>query len=429
MTTLRITPQSLTGTLRIPSSKSMGHRALICAALAGGRSQVEEISLSRDILATCDCLRQLGAAISQREQTDGRTAFTVDGGRPRQAGKVLDCGESGSTLRFLIPLAALCDQPFTFIGSGKLGDRPLTPYEDIFQKQGLRFEKGEGSNFPLTVQGPLKPGEYTLPGSVSSQFISGLLFALPLLPGPSRLTITDKLESQSYIALTLSALQKYGIVVRHKDYREYEIPGSQHYQPQEGAVEGDYSQAAFWLTAGMLGRTISVAGMDPDSLQGDKAIIPILQRMGGQVTFENGVLVSRPSVSQGTVIDAADCPDIVPILSVAAALSQGHTDIIHAERLRIKECDRLEAMATELTKLGARITQRPDGLSIDGVEALTGGTVDCWNDHRIAMSLAIASIQCQGPVTLVGAECVKKSYPDFWRDFQKLGGQYEQCNG
>lgn len=430
MTTLRIEPTSLTGTIRVPSSKSLGHRDLICAALAQGKSLVEQVSVSKDILATCECLRRLGALISPLEEDGGRTGFAVEGTRPHQVSSLLDCGESGSTLRFLIPLAALSGEKFTFTGSGKLGSRPLDPYETIFREQGLVFEKGDiNENFPLVVQGPLKPGHFTLPGDVSSQFISGLLFALPLLPGDSTLEITGKLESQSYIALTLSALQKYGITIEHKDFRTYEIPGKQQYQPRTGAVEGDYSQAAFWLTAGMVGRSIGLLGMSPDSLQGDKAIIPILQRMGGQVVFEGDTLMSRPATSLGTTIDAADCPDIIPVLTVAAALSEGHTEIIHAERLRLKECDRLKAMTTELNKLGARITERPDGLSIDGVEEFNGGIVDCWNDHRIAMSLAVASIQCREPLTLVGAECVAKSYPEFWQDFKTLGGQYEQCNG
>lgn len=430
MTTLRIEPNSLTGTLRVPSSKSLGHRDLICAALARGKSQVEQVSVSKDILATCECLRRLGALISPLEEDGGRTGFAVEGCRPHQVESLLDCGESGSTLRFLIPLAALSGEKFTFTGSGKLGSRPLDPYAAIFQEQGLLFQRGGiEENFPLVVQGPLRPGHFTLPGDVSSQFISGLLFALPLLPGDSTLEITGKLESQSYIALTLSALKKYGITIEHQDFRSYRIPGNQQYQPRTGAVEGDYSQAAFWLTAGMLGRSIGLLGMSPDSLQGDKAIIPILQRMGGQVVFEGDTLMSRPATSIGTTIDAADCPDIVPVLTVAAALSQGHTEIIHAERLRLKECDRLKAMTTELNKLGARITEKPDGLSIDGVEELNGGIVDCWNDHRIAMSLAVASIQCREPLTLVGAECVAKSYPEFWQDFKTLGGQYEQCNG
>ena len=430
MTTLRIEPNSLTGTLRVPSSKSLGHRDLICAALARGKSQVEQVSVSKDILATCECLRRLGALISPLEEDGGRTGFAVEGCRPHQVGSLLDCGESGSTLRFLIPLAALSGEKFTFTGSGKLGKRPLDPYAAIFAEQGLTFQRGGiDENFPLVVQGPLRPGHFTLPGDVSSQFISGLLFAMPLLPGDSTLEITGKLESQSYIALTLSALKKYGITIEHTDFRTYQIPGNQQYQPRTGAVEGDYSQAAFWLTAGMLGRSIGLLGMSPDSLQGDKAIIPILQRMGGQVVFEGDTLMSRPATSIGTTIDAADCPDIIPVLTVAAALSQGHTEIIHAERLRLKECDRLKAMTTELNKLGARITEKPDGLSIDGVEELNGGIVDCWNDHRIAMSLAVASIQCREPLTLVGAECVAKSYPEFWQDFKTLGGQYEQCNG
>ena len=424
---LRIIPGPLTGTVQVPSSKSMGHRALICAALAEGKSRIDGVSSSEDIEATRTCLEQLGAKIAASQGKNGRTCFQVHGMKHGLTGKLLDCRESGSTLRFMIPLAALSGEKIIFTGSGKLGIRPLSPYANIFRKQRLVFREGSQTNhFPLTVQGPLRPGQFILPGDVSSQFISGLLFALPLLHGDSTLDIVGKLESWSYIALTLAALQQYGITIHHTNYRHYDIPGNQQYISQDTHVEGDYSQAAFWLVAGMLGENISLAGMNAQSCQGDRAIIPILQKMGGQVDFVAKNLVSQPASSTGTTIDAADCPDLIPVLTVAAALSQGHTEIIHAGRLRLKECDRLAAMATELTKLGAHITENPDGLSIDGVASFSGGTVECWNDHRVAMSLAIASIRCRQPIILKGTDCVAKSYPDFWKDFEQLGGRYEQ---
>jgi 3-phosphoshikimate 1-carboxyvinyltransferase len=423
MTTITINPSTLTGSVTVPSSKSMGHRALICAALAEGESRVERVSVSKDIEATKRCLEALGAVISEQPESDGRVTFTVRGRRPSQHSPLMDCGESGSTLRFLIPLAAVDGNTYFFNGGGKLGSRPLTPYETIFKEQGLVFRYGSENHFPLTVRGPLKSGKFSVPGNVSSQFISGLLFTLPLLAGNSTLEITGTLESQSYIALTLSALKAYGITVIQEDRMHYRIPGDQHYRPRKGPVEGDFSQAAFWLVAGALGRALTVKGTDAESLQGDRAILPILEKMGASLTQREDGITSRQAALTGTTIDASDCPDLVPVLSVAAALAKGHTDIIHAERLRLKECDRLKAMATELNKIGAHITERPDGLSIDGVSHLTGGTVDSWNDHRVAMSLAVASIGCSAPLTITGAESVSKSYPTFWQDFAAVGGK------
>jgi 3-phosphoshikimate 1-carboxyvinyltransferase len=428
MTTLTIVPNALTGNVWVPSSKSMGHRALICAALAEGESRVENISLSKDIRATQRCMEALGASFSETAGKDGRVTFTVRGGYPRQRASLMDCGESGSTLRFLIPLAAVDGSCYTFIGQGELGSRPLDPYEVIFRSQGLRFAYGKNSHFPLEIQGPLSGGTFTVPGNVSSQFISGLLFALPLLPDASRLEVTGTFESRSYVALTLSALKAFGIRILEESERVFRIPGGQAYQPCSGPVEGDFSQAAFWLVAGALGKGMLVQGMLPDSLQGDRAILPILGQMGASLVPDQGGIRSHHACLHGTVIDASDCPDLVPVLSVAAALADGHTDIIHAERLRLKECDRLKAMATELNKIGAHIEERPDGLSIDGVSHFTGGTVDSWNDHRVAMSLAVASIGCREKLTLTGAESVAKSYPAFWQDFAAAGGQYEQYN-
>ncbi len=425
MRTLKLTPQSLKGKINIPSSKSMGHREIICAALAQGRSSVSNVSMSKDILATKAGMEALGAKISYEEGADKRATFTIEGSAPHIVKETIDCGESGSTLRFLLPVAALSNKQVTFMGSGKLGSRPLEPYFKIFRHQGLEFTTGKGSNFPLSLTGPLQPGKFSLPGNVSSQFISGLLFALPLLPGISHITITTPLESQSYVALTLSALAKYGIKIEQENFLHYTIAGKQSYKNCQSQVEGDFSQAAFWLVAGILGSKIIAKGISQKSLQGDKKIIEILEKMGAKLTIEADSVTAEQTVTHSTVIDAGDCPDIIPVLAVLAAVSQGTTEIIHAERLRIKECDRLKAMATELNKIGGHVTEKPDGLIIEGVESFTGGTVDSWNDHRIAMSMAVASIKCRKPLIVQGAEAVAKSYPVFWDDFAALGGKYE----
>lgn len=425
MGTVKITPKNLKGRVNIPSSKSMGHREIICAALAEGKSMVSNVSISKDILATTAGMKALGAKISYEETGDKRATFTIEGAVPHIVKSTVDCGESGSTLRFLLPLGALDNQPVTFLGSGKLGSRPLDPYFKIFQQQGLKFTTGKHSNFPLSLTGPLQPGDFALPGNVSSQFISGLLFALPLLGADSHLTITTPLESQSYVALTLNALAKYGIKITQENFREYTIEGRQHYKTCCAQVEGDFSQGAFWLVAGTLGEKITSAGLNLKSLQGDKKILEILKAMGAKLTVDGTMVTAEKSVTHGTVIDAGDCPDIIPVLSVLAALSKGTTEIIHAGRLRIKECDRLKAMATELNKIGGQVREKPDGLVIDGVDSFTGGIVDSWNDHRIAMSMAVASIKCQQPLIVQGAEAVAKSYPNFWEDFAALGGQYE----
>ncbi len=424
MTTLRLQPAQLTGSIQIPSSKSMGHRELICAALAQGESKVSNISPSKDITATVEGLSALGAKFTLSK--DGRrSSYLVSGGYPRVKKTELDCGESGSTLRFLLPLGALTNEEIVFTGGGALPTRPLEPYFKIFKQQGIFYQPLGADNLPLKLKGALQSGAYTLPGDVSSQFISGLLFALPLLPGNSTLDIEGKLESQSYVEMTLAALKKYGILIKHTSYKHYTILGKQHYKATTSQVEGDFSQAAFWLVAGTIGSPVKACGMNMASLQGDKAIIKLVRKMGGSVVEDKGSLRVTPALTEGTTIDATNCPDLVPVLTVLASLSKGHTEIINAGRLRLKECDRLTAMAQSLNKIGGRILEKPEGLSIEGVESFTGGTLDCWNDHRIAMSLAIASIRCKAPLILTGTECVAKSYPDFWEDFQQAGGCYE----
>lgn len=422
-----ITPTKLTGSVYVPSSKSMGHREIICAAMAHGASIVDNVSMSDDIKATCRVMRSFGIAIEEiASERPGRTAFRITGKR-RVAieNEFADCGESGSTLRFLIPVGLLGNKAVTYRGQGKLISRPLQAYYDIFDRQGITYEKLSHNELPLRVEGMLNSGAYEVAGNVSSQFVSGLLFALPLVSGDSQLTVTSPLESASYVDLTVSCLKKHGIIINHDGHQFYTIPGNQNYQNGDFSVEGDYSQAAFWLVAGTIGGAVTCLDLDRRSLQGDKAILSVLERMGATVTVYDEGVVAEPATTQGIVIDGSDCPDIIPVLTVLAAVSQGTTQIINAGRLRIKECDRLQAITQELSALGAQIEELPNGLIVHGREMLDGGIVEGHNDHRIAMALAIASLRCKEKVYLHGAECVAKSYPDFWQDFRKLGGQIE----
>ena len=435
MITYNIIPQPLHGSVLVPSSKSMGHRMCICAGLSGNSCVVDNIAVSKDIEATNRCLAGLGVTVTEVPSLHkGRSAFQFNWNRRFSLGPITaDCGESGSTLRFFIPLGALCNVPFTFKGHGNLVSRPLQPYYDIFDKQELRYFTAENGYLPLTVNGRLKPGAYVLPGDVSSQFVSGLLFALPLLEGDSSLKIMPPLESASYIELTLSSLRLFGIDIKRKDPLYYSIHGRQNYRsPSERVqVEGDWSQAAFWLVAGAIGSRggLCCKGLRDDSLQGDKAILRILRNMGANITAQGDSVAVAPSRLHGCEIDVADCPDLAPVLSVAAAVAEGTTHIVNAGRLRIKECDRLAAMHSELMKLGADITEDPEGLIIKGKpEGLEGGAVvDAWNDHRIAMSMAVAALACKMPITLTGGESVSKSYPEFWNDYATAGGKAEVC--
>ena len=428
MEKIRIIPTKLHGAVHAPSSKSMGHREIICAGLAEGTSIIDNISMSKDIEATCRCLRAMGVQVEAvTSKYAGRSALHITGtGRLRAALSSVDCGESGSTLRFFIPLGAQLGEAFTFCGHGKLVSRPLDAYYNIFKQQNLAYSNVNGQ-LPLTVNGKLQAGTYQLPGDVSSQFVSGLLFALPLLAGDSVIEITSELESAAYVDMTLSCLDKYGIKVVNENHRRYQIKGNQHYQAGSGNVEGDWSQAAFWAVGGALGNGISCTGLDINSLQGDKAICEIMRRMGAQVQLGADSVTVGSGKTRATVIDGANCPDIIPVLAALAAVSEGTTEIVNAGRLRIKECDRLAAMTSELNKLGAQVTELPEGLRITGrPEGLDGGAeVDAWNDHRIAMSLAVVSQCCKKPVVLTGAGSVQKSYPDFWQDYQKVGGKIE----
>ena len=431
MKTVKIFRTKLQGTVVAPSSKSMGHREIICAGLAAGTSIIDNISMSKDIEATMRCLKAINVAVDEiPSMIEGRKALQISGtGHPMAAADSVDCGESGSTLRFFLPLGANLNCPLTFTGHGKLVSRPLQAYYDIFDEKFIQYFNDNG-NLPVTVNGRLTPGTYKLPGDVSSQFVSGLLFALPLLNGDSVIEITSPLESSAYVDMTINCLAKFGIKVENEGgaHRRYLVPGKQHYQAQDSQVEGDWSQAAFWTVGGSLGKGITCQGVNVKSLQGDQAVVDIMERMGAAISqTENSVTVNG-GATKATLIDAANCPDIIPVLTVLAAVSEGTTKIINAGRLRIKECDRVAAMTRELNKMGAAITEEPEGLTIVGKpEGLKGGVqVDAWNDHRIAMSLAIAAQKCAEPIRLTGSESVAKSYPTFWEDYKSVGGLVEE---
>ena len=430
MKTIEITPKKLGGTIQIPPSKSVSHRAVMCAALAEGRSQIENILLSDDIRATCKAMEALGAKIAYAETGDKRYTLTIDGCRAVDArGKTVDCIESGSTLRFMIPLMALKARDSRVIGRGRLAQRPMGPYYEIFEAQDIAYTKeAEGLELPLRFTGNLKAGTFKLRGDISSQFITGLLYALPLLEGDSVIEITTNLESKPYVDITLDVLAAFGIAVENEDYRLFKVRGWQHYRARDYRVEGDFSQGAFWLVGGILGEATACGDLAGDSCQGDKAIVEIIRQMKGRVEAGDDGFTAYPSKTEGAVVDVTQCPDLVPILSVLAALSAGTTQIVGAARLRFKESDRLAAMNAVLTTLGADITEEADGLTIRGVSHLTGGRVDSYNDHRIAMATAIASFACTDKVILSGAESVRKSYPDFWEDFEKMGGKINELN-
>ena len=425
---IKIKPGNLNGTIEIPPSKSYSHRAVIAAALAenGKKSKIDNLKFSVDITTTTDIMENWGAEVERFE-----SALDIAGndGKVAPKDKYVQCNESGSTIRFLIPIGITRENELIFDGKGKLVDRPLDSYYRIFEEQGLKYET-TGGKLPLTVNGKLKPGNYEIDGNISSQFITGLLYALPLLDGDSKLTINKNLESKGYVDLTLEILKLAGIEIVNNDYKSFDIRGNQIYKPFDYTVEGDYSQVAFWIVAGIISANrdneVKCLHVNKNSLQGDREIIEIVTRMGANLEIFDDYVIVKPSKTKGTVIDISQCPDIGPILTVLAALSEGETRIINGERLRIKESDRITSIKTELNKLGGNVDEEGDSLIIQGVDGFTGGvTVSAWNDHRIAMSLAVASTRCEKEIILEEAESVRKSYPHFWDDFVKMGGEIE----
>lgn len=424
MNCVKIFPKKLKGSINIPPSKSLAHRAIIAAGLAGGESIIDNIVYSKDILATIYGMKNFGVSINEIEKNNNKLLNIKGVNKIQIQNNIIDCIESGSTLRFLIPIALLQNErEVTFIGSGKLPQRPLDEYYNIFNKKNI-FYQNEKGNLPLRVKGKLKPGEFYLKGDISSQFITGLMFVLPLLCGDSKIIITSKLESKAYVDLTMDILNKFGVKIENNNYKEFYIKGNQSYVPRNYNVEGDFSQGAFWLVAGAIGEEMSCKNLNINSLQGDKEIINIIKYMGGIININNDCIKVISSKLKGITIDASEIPDLVPILAVAGTVSSGVTKIINAKRVRIKECDRLHAIACELNKIGGEVEELEDSLIIKGNKKLKGGIVDSWNDHRIAMAMAVASTVCEEPLIINNSKAVEKSYTNFWEEFRNVGGNF-----
>ena len=423
-----VLPCSLSGQLRIIPSKSASHRAVMLAALADGETALAPLALSRDVEATLSCAKALGLlsgwTLTPCADAPGMMRAALQPGTSSPQGlRTLDCGESGSTLRFFVPLALDGRGPVQLVGHGRLMQRPMEVYERLFVPRGVRWSL---TGDTLTVEGQLAGGEYALPGDVSSQFITGLLLALPRLGGESVLRLTTPLESRGYVELTRRVQAAFGIVSHWDGERTLIIPGGQQaHTPGSFAVEGDWSHAAFYLVAGALGHAgpLRLTGLDMDSTQGDRAIVPILRSMGADIREECGALTVCPSVLHGQTVDVTQVPDLVPALAVAMAGAQGESRIVGAARLRIKESDRLAAMRAALCAAGADVTELPDGLVIRGGRPLHEAQIDGCNDHRIVMAMAVAAALSDAPLTLSDAQAVSKSAPRFWEEFALLGGQ------
>ena len=401
---IRIDPRKLSGTVTPPPSKSMAHRLLIAAALGPGVSTIRNIAFSQDIEATLRCIQSLGGRWEQPE--DGCLRIYGFGGTCAAASDLprFDCGESGSTLRFFIPLALAAAGGGVFTGRGRLMERPQQPYFDLFDEKGILYAQKDGA---LTVRGQLTAGEYRLPGNVSSQFFTGLLFALPLLDGNSSLVSTTALESSNYIDMTLLSMEAAGVAVSPGPARGSWQLRPAAYQAFDGTVEADWSQAGFWYAAIALGSKLGLEGLNAFSAQGDMAVVAHFLRL------------TQPGEVD---IDMSGCPDLLPPLAVMAAVRSGTTRFTNAARLRIKESDRLKTVRSLLTALGGQAEEGPDSLTVYGLPQLSGGTVDGANDHRIVMAAAIAATACAAPVTILGAEAVRKSYPNFFDEYTRLGG-------
>ena len=449
LVTIRPSPGGIGGVIAAPPSKSMAHRAVLCAALAVGRSHITHLEFSKDISATLSAAAQLCAAVDT-----GADDAAVQGlGHFLPLTAPVDCCESGSTLRFLIPIASLTDQPVTFTGRGRLMERPQSVYETLYREQNLRFEQSPAG---LTVEGALTPGDYRLGGgrggpargafrglaenvtpgayrlaaNVSSQFISGLLFALPLLPGDSQLHLIPPVESRSYIDMTRAVQAAFGVHSRWLDETTLLLPGGQQYHPCDYNVEGDYSQAAFPAVLGAVCGGVTITGLAPDTLQGDAAILDILRRCGAVFTRTGDRVTFAKAPLHGVDIDLADCPDLGPVLMVLGLLCEGTTVIRNAQRLRLKESDRIAAMEAELRACGGVLESDGGTITVHGcAERLhaPAAPLHGHNDHRVVMSLAVLALSTGIPLTVDDAEAIQKSWPGFFADAAPLGVEVEDA--
>lgn len=396
---ITLSPGKLTGTIQAISSKSQAHRMLICAAVSDKPCQIICADTNEDINATVACLNALGASIVRNSD-----CFYVEPIRSIPDKAILDCNESGSTLRFLLPFAGALGVDATFLLRGRLAQRPLSPLWEEMERMGCKLSRP--SENTVHCCGRLHPGVYTIDGGVSSQFVTGLLFAMAILPGRSTLNITGCLQSKPYVDITLDVLSSFRVSVNEGSI-EGKLPLN---GPSCLQVEGDWSNAAFFLVANALGSDIVLENLNSQSYQGDRAIEEILLQWDANRS-----------------VDLSQIPDLMPILSIFAAANAG-AEFINIQRLRLKESDRVNAVQSMLERMGIR-TESTDSTLRIFPGAFKGGTVNSYNDHRIAMAAAIASTIADGPITITDAQCVKKSYPAFWQDMAKLGGKYEQLEG
>ncbi len=408
-----INPAKLCGTISAIPSKSDAHRLLILAALSAGETRILMPQRSEDIDATIVCLRALGATIEMMPEGVRVRGITKAAENP-----LLDCGESGSTFRFMLPVAAALCENARFTGGGRLPERPIGELMQAMQSHGVSFSS---DRLPFSIQGRMTGGEFSLPGNVSSQYLTGLLLALPMLAEPAQITLTTRLESAAYVDITLHDLRHFGVEVLENEGTYTLAAKRRPRSPVELRVDGDWSNASFFLAAGALGAPVCVRGLDRESPQGDKAILGALAAFGARVTASLDAIWVSPAPLNGCEIDVGETPDLLPILAVLGACAGGETRLMNASRLRLKESDRLASIAAMLRALGGSVEELPDALVITG-GTLTGGETESCHDHRVAMAAAVASVCCGQPVLISGADAVNKSYPAFFADFNKLGG-------
>lgn len=385
----------LKGEVFIPPSKSAAHRALVCSFLAG-EGTVEPIINSNDMKAM--------------EQVIGALKNNSD---------VADCIESGNTLRFMIPVAAALGKTVTFIGSGRLPERPIGDYLRLLPEHNVKCTSD--GKLPLKIEGQLTSGVYEIAGNISSQYITGLLLALPILDGDSEIVLTTKLQSKPYVDMTIKVMADYGVVVEERE-NGYFIKGNQSYKKRDYTVESDWSQAAFFLVGGALNGDVILKGLDMNSTQGDKEIVSILKQFGADIEVKSDYIRAKKSVLKGIEIDVTDIPDTVPALAVAAAFAKGTTVIKGGERLRLKESDRIESVVSNLKRLGVDVEEKPDGMIITG-GGVKGALLEGYNDHRIPMAFSMAALCAQGNTVITDANSINKTYPSFFKDYNSLGGK------
>lgn len=417
--TVTVNTDALSGVIPAIPSKSYAHRMMICAAFSEEPSRIFCTSGSEDILATIRCLNAMGASITYE---DGVIEVIPVDRTALPSSASMDCGESGSTLRFLLPVACALGIDGEFVMHGRLSQRPLSPlYEELIRHGAVLAQQGTQ---PFLISGRLMDPDFSIAANVSSQFISGLLFALPLMGG-GNIRMTGEIQSGSYLDITVECMRLAGIDVTLQG-DTYHVQGT-YRMPAESTVQGDWSNAAFWLCAGAIGpQAVTVTGLNLHSAQGDRKILDVLERFGAGIQKTEDSVTVSPEKLSGIALDASDIPDLVPVISAVACRAAGETRIEHAERLRIKESDRIQSVCALLNAFGADYTEKPDGMIIRGGKPLHGATVSSCNDHRIAMTAAVMSLLTDSAITIEQAESVNKSYPSFYQDYRRLGGQEEE---